>query len=154
MRLLNRLHQYQRLWLPSSGEPQQVTVGELAERCFCSERHIRTLLRQAQESGWISWKASSGRGKRGLLQFYKAPETLRNEMMEQALSKGQQQNALELAQLAPVELKALLSPFLGGPMAERYAYPAYSLLPSAGAAAPGFMPGRAEQHLAGRYFPA
>lgn len=111
MRLLNRLHQYQRLWLPSSGEPQQVTVGELAERCFCSERHIRTLLRQAQESGWLSWKASSGRGKRGLLQFYKAPETLRNEMMEQALNKGQQQNALELAQLAPVELKALLSPF-------------------------------------------
>ena len=44
MRLLNRLHQYQRLWLPSSGEPQQVTVGELAERCFCSERHIRTQL--------------------------------------------------------------------------------------------------------------
>ena len=44
MRLLNRLHQYQRLWEPSSGEPQQVTVGELAERCFCSERHIRTLL--------------------------------------------------------------------------------------------------------------
>ncbi|STR41243.1 oligopeptide ABC transporter [Klebsiella michiganensis] len=32
-------------------------------------------------------------------------------MMEQALNKGQQQNALELAQLAPVELKALLSPF-------------------------------------------
>ena len=55
MRLLNRLHQYQRLWQPSAGEPQQVTVGELAERCFCSERHIRTLLRQAQESGWLSW---------------------------------------------------------------------------------------------------
>jgi hypothetical protein len=35
-------------------------------------------------------------------------------MMEQALNNGQQQNALELAQLAPVELKALLSPFLGG----------------------------------------
>ena len=61
MRLLNRLHQYQRLWQPSAGEPQQVTVGELAERCFCSERHIRTLLRQAQESGWLSWQASSGR---------------------------------------------------------------------------------------------
>lgn len=43
--------------------------------------------------------------------FYKTPERLRNEMMEQALHKGQQQNALELAQLAPVELKALLHPF-------------------------------------------
>lgn len=34
-------------------------------------------------------------------------------------------------------------------MAEQYADPAYSLLPSAGAAAPGFYAGRAEQHLAG-----
>lgn len=152
MRLLNRLHQYQRLWQPSCGEPQQVTVGELAERCFCSERHIRTLLRQAQESGWLSWQASSGRGKRGLLQFYKAPETLRNEMMEQTLSKGQQQNALELAQLAPVELKALLSPFLGGQWQNdtpTLRIPYYRPLEPL---RPGFMPGRAEQHLAGEIF--
>ncbi len=53
MRLLNRLNQYQRLWQPSAGEPQSVTVGELAERCFCSERHVRTLLKQAQDAGWL-----------------------------------------------------------------------------------------------------
>jgi MarR-like DNA-binding transcriptional regulator SgrR of sgrS sRNA len=35
-------------------------------------------------------------------------------MMELALNNGQQKNALELAQLATEELKALLSPFLGG----------------------------------------
>ncbi len=80
---------------------------------FCSERHVRTLLRQAQEAGGC-WQASSGRGKRGQLLFHKTPESLRNEMMEQALNNGQQQTALELAQLAPVELKALLHPFLGG----------------------------------------
>ena len=51
------------------------------------------------------WQASSGRGKRGQLLFHKTPESLRNEMMEQALNNGQQQTALELAQLAPVELK-------------------------------------------------
>lgn len=83
MRLLNRLKQYQRLWQPSAGEPQSVTVGELAERCFCSERHIRTLLRQAQEAGWLTWEAQSGRGKRGKLQFLVTPESLRNTMMEQ-----------------------------------------------------------------------
>ncbi|EAA1148830.1 hypothetical protein D6Z97_00870 [Shigella boydii] len=65
MRLLNRLNQYQRLWQPSAGKPQTVTVSELAERCFCSERHVRTLLRQAQEAGWLEWQAQSGRGKRG-----------------------------------------------------------------------------------------
>ncbi len=81
---------------------------------FAANATSGTLLRQAQEAGWLSWQASSGRGKRGLLFFHQTPERLRNEMMEQALSKGQQQNALELAQLAPVELKALLHPFLGG----------------------------------------
>lgn len=152
MRLLHRLNQYQRLWQPSAGAPQQVTVGELAERCFCSERHVRTLLRQAQEAGWLSWQASSGRGKRGLLSFYKTPERLRNEMMEQALHKGQQQNALELAQLAPVELKALLHPFLGGQWQNNtptLRIPYYRPLEPLH---PGFLPGRAEQHLAGQIY--
>ncbi|EEQ8152995.1 hypothetical protein GLR70_000357 [Escherichia coli] len=80
MRLLNRLNQYQRLWQPSAGKPQTVTVSELAERCFCSERHVRTLLRQAQEAGWLEWQAQSGRGKRGQLRFLVTPESLRNAM--------------------------------------------------------------------------
>ncbi|PVM58567.1 peptide ABC transporter substrate-binding protein, partial [Salmonella enterica subsp. enterica serovar Rubislaw] len=115
MRLLNRLNQYQRLWQPSAGETQHVTVSELAERCFCSERHLRTLLRQAQQAGWLRWEAQSGRGKRGRLQFLVTPESLRTAMMEQALEKGQQLNVLELAQLAPGEVRAMLQPFTGGP---------------------------------------
>ena len=90
MRQLNRLNQYQRLWQPSAGAPQQVTVNELASRCFCSERHVRTLLRQAQEAGWLSWHARSGRGKRGELRFHVTPDSLRNTMMEEALKSGQQ----------------------------------------------------------------
>ena len=112
MRQLNRLNQYQRLWQPSEGATQQVTISELAARCFCSERHVRTLLRQAQEAGWLSWRAQSGRGKRGELTFHVTPESLRNVMMEEALKSGQQHNALELAQLAPEDLRALLHPFL------------------------------------------
>ena len=91
MRLLNRLNQYQRLWQPSAGKPQTVTVSELAERCFCSERHVRTLLRQAQEAGWLEWQAQSGRGKRGQLRFLVTPESLRNAMREQALETGKPQ---------------------------------------------------------------
>ena len=40
MRLLNRLNQYQRLWQPSAGKPQTVTVSELAARTGYSCRHI------------------------------------------------------------------------------------------------------------------
>lgn len=152
MRLLNRLNQFQRLWLPSNGEPQQVTVAELAERCFCSERHARTLLKQAMDAGWLNWQSRSGRGKRGTLTFNTTPDALRNEMMELALNKGQQQNALELAQLAPVELRALLHPFLGGQWQNNtptLRIPYYRPLEPLH---PGFLVGRAEQHLAGQIY--
>ncbi|WP_371974601.1 SgrR family transcriptional regulator [Lelliottia nimipressuralis] len=152
MRQLNRLNQFQRLWQPSAGEPQQITVAELAERCFCSERHVRTLLRQAQESGWLSWKAQSGRGKRGTLTFHVTPDRLRNEMMEQALMRGQQHDALELAQLAAPELRALLHPFLGGQWQNdtpTLRIPYYRSLDPLHS---GFLPGRAEQHLVGQVF--
>ncbi|HBL4999341.1 SgrR family transcriptional regulator [Enterobacter cloacae] len=152
MRQLNRLKQYQRLWQPSEGAPQQVTIAELASRCFCSERHVRTLLRQAQEAGWLNWRAQSGRGKRGELRFYVSPESLRNTMMEEALKHGQQHNALELAQLAPEELRELLHPFLGGQWQNDTPTLRIPYYRSLDALQPGFLPGRAEQHLAGQVF--
>ncbi|MCK6709993.1 SgrR family transcriptional regulator [Enterobacter cloacae] len=152
MRQLNRLKQYQRLWQPSEGAPQQVTIAELASRCFCSERHVRTLLRQAQEAGWLNWHAQSGRGKRGELRFYVSPESLRNTMMEEALKHGQQHHALELAQLAPEELRELLHPFLGGQWQNDTPTLRIPYYRSLDALQPGFLPGRAEQHLAGQVF--
>ncbi|MBS0851709.1 SgrR family transcriptional regulator [Leclercia sp. UBA5958] len=152
MRLLNRLNQYQRLWQPSAGAPQQVSVAELAGRCFCSERHVRTLLRQAQEAGWLSWTARPGRGKRGDLLFHVTPDALRNAMMEEALQRGHQQTALELAQLAPQDLHTLLQPFMGGQWQNdtpTLRIPYYRPLEPL---QPGFLPGRAEQHLVGQIF--
>ncbi|EEW3330507.1 SgrR family transcriptional regulator [Escherichia albertii] len=152
MRSLNRLNQYQRLWQPSAGRPQSVTVSELAERCFCSERHVRTLLRQAQDAGWLEWQAQSGRGKRGQLRFLVTPESLRNTMIEQALETGKQQDVLELAQLALGELRTLLQPFMGGQWQNdtpTLRIPYYRPLEPL---QPGFLPGRAEQHLAGQIF--
>jgi MarR-like DNA-binding transcriptional regulator SgrR of sgrS sRNA len=152
MRLLNRLNQFQRLWQPSAGEAQLVTVAELAARCFCSERHVRTLLNQLQDAGWLAWHAQSGRGKRGSLTFLVTPESVRSGMMEQVLHKGQHQSALELAQLAPEQLRQLLQPFLGGQWQNdtpTLRIPYYRPLEPL---QPGFLPGRAEQHLAGQIF--
>jgi MarR-like DNA-binding transcriptional regulator SgrR of sgrS sRNA len=72
---------------------------------------VRCCVRRRRRAGWL---AQSGRGKRGALTFHVTPESLRNTMMEEALKSGQQHNALELAQLAPEDLRALLHPFLGG----------------------------------------
>ena len=152
MRQLNRLNQYQRLWQPSLGAAQHVTVAELASRCFCSERHVRTLLRQAQDAGWLSWQSQSGRGKRGELTFHVSPETLRNRMMEEALKSGHQHNALELAQLAPADLRALLHPYLGGLWQNDTPTLRIPYYRSLDPLKPGFLPGRAEQHLVGQVF--
>lgn len=152
MRQLNRLNQYQRLWQVSSGEDQHVSVASLASDCCCSERHMRTLLSQMQAAGWLHWQSQSGRGKRGTLQFLRTPESLRQEMMEAALRTGQQHSALALAQLAPDELRALLNPFLGGSWQNdtpTLRIPYYRPLEPL---YPGFLPGRAEQHLAGQIF--
>ncbi|WP_310608851.1 SgrR family transcriptional regulator [Buttiauxella brennerae] len=152
MRLLNRLNQFQRLWQPSGGDTQHVTVADLAARCFCSERHVRTLLNQLQDAGWLTWHAQSGRGKRGTLSFLVTPESVRSGMMEQVLHKGQHQNALELAQIAPEQLRQLLQPFLGGQWQNdtpTLRIPYYRPLETL---QPGFLPGRAEQHLAGQVF--
>lgn len=152
MRLLNRLNQFQRLWQPSSGAPQQTTVAELAARCFCSERHTRSLLRQLEAAGWLSWQAQSGRGKRGTLRFLVTPQSVRASMMEQVLNQGEHHNALTLAQLAPEQLRHLLTPFLGGQWQNdtpTLRIPYYRPLEPL---TPGFLPGRAEQHLAGQIF--
>lgn len=152
MRQLNRLNQYQRLWQFSDGEPQHASVAGLAERCFCSDRHMRTLLRQMEASGWLSWKAQSGRGKRGVLHFHVTPGSLRNTLLEHALSEGQQHSALALAQLPPEALRNLLHPFLGGLWQNdtpTLRIPYYRPLEPLH---PGFLPGRAEQHLAGQIF--
>lgn len=152
MRQLNRLNQYQRLWQLSEGAPVQTCVADLAERCFCSDRHMRTLLRQMETAGWIGWQAKSGRGKRGELRFHVTPDSVRNAMLEDALSEGHQHSALALAQLPPDALRTLLHPFLGGQWQNdtpTLRIPYYRPLEPL---QPGFLPGRAEQHLAGQIF--
>ncbi|MBD8166723.1 SgrR family transcriptional regulator [Erwinia persicina] len=152
MRKLNRLNQYQRLWQHSAGQPQSTSVAEIAACCFCSERHARTLLRQWQESGWLNWQATSGRGRRGSLTFLQSPATLRSELMLQQLDNGQPQHALQMVPLAPEQLSQLLQPFMGGQWQNNQPtlrIPYYRPLDPL---RPLMQPGRAEQHLAQQVF--
>ncbi|MBP2170157.1 MarR-like DNA-binding transcriptional regulator SgrR of sgrS sRNA [Erwinia toletana] len=147
MRQLNRLNQFARLWQHSGGVPQQTSVAEMAERCFCSERHMRTLLGQWQQAQWLDWRAESGRGKRGALRFLQTPDHLRSELLQQQLDRGQPQHALQLVQLAPEQLSQLLQPFMGGQWlnnAPTLRIPYYRTLD---ALQPLTLSGRAEQHL-------
>ncbi len=115
MRLLNRLNQYQRLWQPSAGKPQTVTISELAERCFCQ----RTPCSYAVASGTGGGMA----GVAGAVRTRKARTiTLSGHagiatQCDDGTGTGNRKAArsvLELAQLAPGELRTLLQPFMGG----------------------------------------
>ncbi|RWR00679.1 peptide ABC transporter substrate-binding protein [[Pantoea] beijingensis] len=152
MRQLNRINQFARLWQYSRGMPQETSVAELATCCFCSERHMRTLLRQWQDDGWLDWQAQSGRSKRGTLTFLQAPDRLRSELLQQQLDRGHSQHAVQLAQLDPEQLSQLLQPFMGGQWLNDtptlripYYRPLETLRPLT-------MHGRAEQHLARHIF--
>ena len=152
MRELNRLNQYQRLWQASLGETQITSVAEIALRCICSERHVRTLMNQWQQLGWVDWQAQSGRGKRGSLGFLQSPDRLRAALLQQQLDKGLSHQALELVQIAPDQLNHLLKPFMGGQWLHdrpTLRIPYYRQLDSLD---PLDLPGRAEQHLAGQIF--
>lgn len=152
MREINRLNQYQRIWQHSSGRPQSVSVSEIAGCCFCSERHVRTLLNQWQEAGWLCWQSRSGRGKRGTLTFLRSPDALRSELMLQQLDLGQPQHALQLVPLATEQLSQLLQPFLGGQWQNdrpTLRIPYYRRLDPL---RPLDLAGRAEQHLAQQVF--
>ncbi len=151
MRLLNRLNQYQRLWQPSAGKPQTVTVSELAERCFCSERHVRTL-RQAQEAGWLEWQARCGRRRKARTITLSGHAGIATQC-DDGTGTGNRKAArcAGAGATGPGELRTLLQPFMGGQWQNDtptlripYYRPLEPLQPG--------LPGRAEQHLAGQIF--
>lgn len=147
MRQLHRLQQFQRVWALSQGARQQTTVSELATHSFCSERHMRTLLTQWARAGWLTWQARPGRNQRGTLHFHTDPEQLRAALMSSVLDNGQTTDALALTQLAPKQLRQLLMPFLGGRWQNESPTLRIPYYRSLDPLKPGFLPGRAEQHL-------
>lgn len=152
MRQLNRLNQFQRLWQQSLGAPQQTCVAEMARRCFCSDRHVRTLLSQWQQAGWLRWQGKAGRGGHGLLTFLTTPDRLRQQLLQTQLQAGKGTDALQLLEMAPAQLVNLLRPMMGGQWqndAPVLRIPYYRPLESV---APLQISGRAEQHLARQIF--
>jgi len=148
MRLQNRLNQYQRLYVNVGNQPSALTVADLAEIFCCSERHTRTLLAQFQHAGWISWQSQPGRGKRASIQCLTSPESLRESYLQQLLKNGDHSAALQLSEMDPQHLNALLSPHLGGQWqadAPTLRIPYYRTMQRLD---PQTLTGRAEQHLA------
>lgn len=152
MRELHRVNQFQRLWQLSQGEPQRLSVVAMAQHCFCSERHVRTLLRQWQEAGWLSWHGESGRGKQGELTFLVSPEQLRQQLLTQQLAAGEAVQALQVLDLHPERLVKMLRPLMGGQWQNQAPVLRIPYYRAMDPLRPLSLTGRAEQHLLRQIF--
>ncbi|KIL39085.1 hypothetical protein SD70_22470 [Gordoniibacillus kamchatkensis] len=78
------------------GEPQRVTLEELAALLFCTTRNVKLLLKKMSDLGWIVWEPGRGRGNASLLTFLvPAGEIISKEAVELA-QKGDFKSAMEL----------------------------------------------------------
>lgn len=88
--------QFVRLWQCCDGHNQQITLHELAELLNCSRRHMRTLLNNMQDKGWLTWQAEAGRGKRSELRFLYTGLTLQQQRAEDLLEEDRIDQLVQL----------------------------------------------------------
>ncbi|MDR5019185.1 SgrR family transcriptional regulator [Yersinia rochesterensis] len=100
--------QYLRLLHQVGVQPVEITLQELADKLSCTKRHMRTLLVQMQQAGWLIWQAEAGRGRRSHLQLLRNTHQLLMEKAEQLLDSGDFNEAIALLG----EDKQLITPLL------------------------------------------
>ncbi|AKP35152.1 SgrR family transcriptional regulator [Yersinia aleksiciae] len=100
--------QYLRLLNLVGVQPTSITLQELADKLSCTKRHMRTLLVQMQQAGWLVWQAEAGRGRRSHLQLLRNTHQLLIEKAEQLLDSGGFNEAIALLG----EDKQLIAPLL------------------------------------------
>ncbi len=126
------------------------TVSELAERCFCSERHVRTLfVRHRRRDGWSGRRSQDAESGTITLSGHARIATQCDD--GKGLETGKQQDVLELAQLAPGEL-ALCYSRLWADNGKTIHPRCDSLLSPARTATTGLFARPCRQHLAGQIF--
>ncbi len=75
------LDQYIELWIAygkgkKEGERLEVTVQNISETLFCTERNSKLIIKKLDELNWIKWFPGRGRGNRSKLIFQKHPMSL------------------------------------------------------------------------------
>ncbi len=75
------LDQYIELWIAygkgeKEGEQLEVTVQNISETLFCTERNSKLIIKKLDELNWIKWFPGRGRGNRSKLIFQKDPISL------------------------------------------------------------------------------
>ncbi|PWW10108.1 SgrR family transcriptional regulator [Mangrovibacter plantisponsor] len=152
--MANRLteQKYLKLLAVYGNTPASVTLQELADRLFCTRRHMRTLLQQMQDNGWLDWQSRPGRGLRAQLHLLRTPTQLSQAEAEQLLDAGRLDEAIALLGQDKQQVTQLLRSKLGYSVQadyQRLRIPYYRTMPCL---LPGTALRRSEQHLVRQVF--
>ncbi|OWF78431.1 SgrR family transcriptional regulator [Yersinia rohdei] len=144
--------QYLRLLNLVGVQSIEITLQELADKLSCTKRHMRTLLVQMQQAGWLTWQAEAGRGRRSHLQLLRNTHQLLIEKAEQLLDAGDFNGAIALLGKDKQLITPLLRAKLGYRVRDDYQalrIPYYRSMPNL---YPGTPLRRSELHLVRQIF--
>ncbi|GLV64486.1 peptide-binding protein [Bacillus mycoides] len=87
------LEQYMHLWLQygkgrAEGEKFEITIQNISETLFCTERNSKLIIKKLEELNWIMWFPGRGRGNRSKLLFQKHPLSLILERGKEITRQG------------------------------------------------------------------
>ncbi|PFF31737.1 peptide-binding protein [Bacillus cereus] len=87
------LEQYMHLWIQygkgrAEGDKSEVTIQNISETLFCTERNSKLIIKKLEELNWIMWFPGRGRGNRSKLLFQKHPLSLILERGKEITKQG------------------------------------------------------------------
>ncbi len=105
--------QYLKLFHLYGQEPVGITLQALADHLFCSRRHMRNLLIQMEEAGWIKWEANPGRGRQATLHLLVNENNLLSDKANYLIDTGHLAEAIQLLEQETRLIAPLLRAKLG-----------------------------------------
>ena len=109
-----RLEQhYLRLLRRFDLQAADTTLQSLAETLFCTRRHVRVLLNQMSQAGWLAWQGEAGRGRHSRLQLLVSEAQLDQARASTLLEAGELDAAVQALGADPRQLAALIRSQLG-----------------------------------------
>ncbi|TSB45532.1 ABC transporter substrate-binding protein [Alkalicoccobacillus porphyridii] len=87
-------------WGPAFSD---VYIRDIADSLYCSERHAKTIIHRLQEKRWLTWQASTGRGKASKLTFLLNKDQVYEEIIRDYIKGGDVSKALLYMEEAPLQ---------------------------------------------------
>ncbi|RFT63280.1 SgrR family transcriptional regulator [Bacillus clarus] len=110
------LEQYVQLWYKfgkgsTAGERLEISVQNISETLFCTDRNSKLVIKKLEELNWISWFPGRGRGNRSKLSFQKHPATLIIEKGKEITKRGDVKSGIAFVEQYTLYLPSLKKQF-------------------------------------------